>query len=60
MNSLHILIQFLRREDGVTSVEYCVMLAFILVVVIIGVTTVGDGAAGLWVDIDSDLNTHDF
>ena len=60
MNAFHILIQFLRREDGVTSVEYSVMLAFILVVVIIGVTTVGDGAAGWWADIDSDLNTHDF
>jgi len=47
MNSLNILIQFLRREDGVTSVEYCVMLAFILVVVIIGVTAVGNGAAAM-------------
>lgn len=43
MNAFHILIPFLRREDGVTSVEYSVMLAFILVVVIIGVTIVGDG-----------------
>ena len=60
MSALHILTQFLRREDGVTSVEYSVMLAFILVVVIISVTTVGGGAAGWWADIDSDLNTHDF
>lgn len=60
MNAFHILIPFLRREDGVTSVEYSVMLAFILVVVIIAVTTVGDGAARWWADIDSDLNTHEF
>jgi Flp pilus assembly pilin Flp len=60
MNSLHILIQFLRREDGVTSVEYCVMLAFIFVAVIIGVTATGGGAAGWWGDIDSDLDTHGF
>jgi len=60
MKSLHILIQFLRREDGATSVEYCVMLAFIFVVVIIGVTATGGGAGAWWGSIDSDLNTHGF
>lgn len=52
--------QFLSCERGVTSVEYCVMLAFILLLVMVGVTATGGGVAGWWTDIDSDLDTHGF
>ena len=35
---------FLRREDGPTSVEYAVMLALIIVVCIAAITTLGGNA----------------
>jgi pilus assembly protein Flp/PilA len=36
--------QFLRQEDGPTAVEYAVMLALIIVVCIVAITTVGTKA----------------
>lgn len=38
------LVEFLKREDGPTSVEYAVMLALIVVVCIAAVTTLGKNA----------------
>lgn len=52
--------RFVRRDDGVTSVEYCVMLAFVLLAVMIGVTATGGGVAAWWGEIDTDLDTHGF
>jgi len=52
--------RFIRNEDGVTSVEYCVMLALIILVMLVGVAATGGGVAGWWGDIDSDLDTHGF
>lgn len=52
--------QFLRREQGATAVEYAVMIALILVVVMAGITATGGGVAGWWSDIDGDLDTHGF
>jgi Flp pilus assembly pilin Flp len=57
---IHSLSRFARKEDGVTSVEYCVMLALILVVMMIGAAATGGGVAGWWTDIDSELDTHGF
>ncbi|QVL33141.1 Flp family type IVb pilin [Telmatocola sphagniphila] len=37
-------VQFLKREDGPTAVEYAVMLALIIVVCIAAVTTIGKNA----------------
>jgi pilus assembly protein Flp/PilA len=37
-------LQFLRREDGPTAVEYAVMLALIIVVCITAITTLGSNA----------------
>jgi pilus assembly protein Flp/PilA len=37
-------LQFLRREDGPTAVEYAVMLALIVVVCIASITTLGSSA----------------
>jgi pilus assembly protein Flp/PilA len=37
-------VDFLRREDGPTAVEYAVMLALIIVVCIAAITTLGSNA----------------
>ena len=37
-------VEFLRREDGPTAVEYAVMLALIVVVCIAAITTLGRNA----------------
>jgi pilus assembly protein Flp/PilA len=37
----HALLNFRRREDGPTAVEYAVMLALIIMVCIAAITTVG-------------------
>ena len=38
------LVNFLKREDGPTAVEYAVMLALIIVVCIAAITTLGQNA----------------
>ena len=38
------LVEFLRKEDGPTAVEYAVMLALIIVVCIAAITTLGSNA----------------
>ena len=38
------LVNFLKREDGPTAVEYAVMLALIIVVCIIAITALGSNA----------------
>ncbi len=40
------LVNFLKREDGPTAVEYAVMLALIIVVCIAAITTLGQNANG--------------
>jgi pilus assembly protein Flp/PilA len=37
-------VDFLKREDGPTAVEYAVMLALIIVVCITAITTLGNNA----------------
>jgi len=37
-------VNFLKREDGPTAVEYAVMLALIIVVCIVAITTLGTNA----------------
>ena len=38
------MVEFLKREDGPTAVEYAVMLALIIVVCIAAITTLGSNA----------------
>jgi pilus assembly protein Flp/PilA len=38
------IVNFLKREDGPTAVEYAVMLALIIVVCIVSITTLGQNA----------------
>jgi pilus assembly protein Flp/PilA len=37
-------VEFLKKEDGPTAVEYAVMLALIIVVCIVAITTLGSNA----------------
>lgn len=39
-------VEFLKREDGPTAVEYAVMLALIIVVCITAIATIGSNANG--------------
>ena len=39
-------VEFVKREDGPTAVEYAVMLALIIVVCITAITTLGSNANG--------------
>ena len=38
-------VAFLKREDGPTAVEYAVMLALIIVVCVVAITTLGTSAS---------------
>ena len=44
-------VAFLKKEDGPTAVEYAVMLALILVVIIAAVSTIGGTTSGMYNDL---------
>jgi pilus assembly protein Flp/PilA len=46
-------VDFLRREDGPTAVEYAVMLALIIVVCIAAIATLGSNANGTFAEVGS-------
>ena len=48
-------VEFLKKEDGPTAVEYAVMLALIVVVCIAAITTLGSNANGVYANVA--LNT---
>ena len=48
-------VEFLKREDGPTAVEYAVMLALIIVVCIGAITTLGQKANTTFNTIDNAL-----
>jgi pilus assembly protein Flp/PilA len=50
-------VDFLRREDGPTAVEYAVMLALIIVVCIAAITVLGSNANGTFADVGSAVDT---
>jgi pilus assembly protein Flp/PilA len=41
-------VEFLKKEDGPTAVEYAVMLALIVVVCIAAITTLGTNASNIF------------
>ncbi len=52
--------KFLTREDAATSVEYAVMLALILAVLMIGLTSAGGGVKAWWERNDTELQNYGF
>ena len=50
------LVNFLKREDGPTAVEYAVMLALIIVVCITAITALGSNANGTFTRVGSAIN----
>jgi pilus assembly protein Flp/PilA len=49
------LVDFLKREDGPTAVEYAVMLALIIVVCLAAITTLGSNANSTFTAVGNDL-----
>jgi pilus assembly protein Flp/PilA len=50
-------IEFLKKEDGPTAVEYAVMLALIIVVCIAAITAIGTNANSTFSTVGSSLQT---
>ena len=50
------LVNFLRREDGPTAVEYAVMLALIIVVCIAAISVLGSNANTTFTKVGSAVN----
>ena len=51
------MVNFLKREDGPTAVEYAVMLALIIVVCIIAITALGTNASGTFDFVSQKVST---
>jgi pilus assembly protein Flp/PilA len=54
-NSLKTVVEFLKREDGPTAVEYAVMLALIVVVCIAAITAIGSASNQTFSSVGSAL-----
>ncbi|MGD9853559.1 MAG: Flp family type IVb pilin [Planctomycetaceae bacterium] len=52
--------QFLTNDDAATAVEYAVMLALIIGVMIATLQSFGGAAGGLWSNTDAELQAHGF
>jgi pilus assembly protein Flp/PilA len=50
-------VEFVKREDGPTAVEYAVMLALIIVVCIGAITTLGKNANGTFTSVGTAINS---
>jgi len=50
--------RFLREEEGATTIEYCVVLFFIITACIAGITAVGGSSNGLWGKNSSRMGTY--
>ncbi len=60
MRFTYIVRTLLREEEAATAVEYAVMLALILMVVIGAIGAVGSQSGGLWNGIEGDLQDVGF
>jgi pilus assembly protein Flp/PilA len=52
--------RFVRGETAVTSVEYAVMLAMILMLVLAAIGTVGSRSGGMWGGVVSSLQSSGY
>ena len=53
-------LRLLREDRAATAVEYAVMLALILMVIIGSIVTVGQGTGGLWSSSNSAMESVGF
>ena len=51
------IVEFVRKEDGPTAVEYAVMLALIIVVCITAITTLGTNANQTFTTVGNVIST---
>jgi pilus assembly protein Flp/PilA len=51
------MVEFLKKEDGPTAVEYAVMLALIIVVCIAAITTLGQNASQTFDYVGSNIGS---
>lgn len=62
MSKQHTTIEFWRRfvfeDSGTTAVEYAVMLAMILAVIIATIGSLGSGQNSMWGNIDGEMQAH--
>lgn len=49
------LVKFLKNEDGPTAVEYAVMVALIIVVSIVAITSLGKGVSTTFSKVNADI-----
>ena len=49
-------VEFLKKEDGPTAVEYAVMLALIIVVCLAAITTIGKNANNTFTTVGNSLS----
>jgi pilus assembly protein Flp/PilA len=57
MRALKYVVEFLKKEDGPTAVEYAVLLALIIVVCIAAITAIGTNANSTFGQVGSTLGT---
>ena len=55
MNLVKNVVEFLRKEDGPTAVEYAVMLALIIVVCITAITALGTNANKTFTNVSNTM-----
>ena len=55
---MNALLTFLRNEEATTAVEYAVMLAMILSMIIAAIGSFGTQTGGMWGNIDSEMQAH--
>ena len=51
------IVNFVKREDGPTAVEYAVMLALIIVVCLAAITTLGTNANNTFTSVGTNLGS---
>jgi pilus assembly protein Flp/PilA len=51
------MVEFLKKEDGPTAVEYAVMLALIIVVCIVAITALGTNASQTFSYVSGNVKT---
>lgn len=52
--------RLLRRDEATTTVEYAVMLAFILMACIAAIGSLGSQSGGMWGNTRNQLESHGF